>query len=95
MTNKMTLAEALREEMLAGCRSAWAGNPQPLLDAYENASSKRGVHNNHPENRVRAVLNAARRSKLFKQDGYIRACDRTGNREVLHPVFVLREEPKP
>jgi hypothetical protein len=82
----MTIAEALKAQMLAeDSVSAWAGDPNLLLTAYEMS----GCRVEHPRNRIAAVLTAARRSKLFKQDGYIRACDSTGTREVLHPVFRL------
>lgn len=44
----------------------------------------------HPLNKIKAVLDAARRSDLFKHDGYIRACDASGTREILHPTFALK-----
>jgi hypothetical protein len=82
----MTIAEALKAQLLAeDSVTVWAGDPNLLLTAYE-ATGGRVVH---PRDRIVAVLTAARRSKLFKQSGYIRACDFTGRREVLHPVFIL------
>jgi len=86
MTDKVTIAEALQAQMLAEkAKRAWAGNPDLLLTAYETA----GGSVVHPLDRIKAVLGAARRSTLFVQKGYIRACDSSGRREVLHPVFEL------
>lgn len=86
MTVRITIAESLKNEMIkAGAKRAWAGNPDLLLSAYEAS----GGAVQHPMNRIAAVISAARRSKLFKQDGYIRACDSSGRREILHPCFVL------
>ncbi|MEN9194410.1 MULTISPECIES: hypothetical protein [Xanthomonas] len=83
-----TIADKLREQMLAtGRKRAWAGDPDLLLEAYE-AAGGRVVH---PLDRIKATLDAARRSKLFHHAGYIRACDRTGMREIRHPYFVLAE----
>lgn len=83
-----TIADKLREQMLAtGRKRAWAGDPDLLLEAYE-AAGGRVVH---PLDRIKATLDAARRSKLFLHAGYIRACDRTGMREIRHPYFVLAE----
>lgn len=44
-------------------------------------------------NKIKSVIDAARRSPDFVQVGYIRACDASGRREILHPVFALREAP--
>lgn len=86
MAKKLSIASALRDQMLATKESrAWAGDPDLMLAAYEAA----GGTVRHPLDRIQAVIAAARRSKLFAQDGYIRACDSTGRREVLHPVFKL------
>lgn len=86
-TKKPTLAEHLRDEMLAsGATCAWAGDPDLCLSAYQRS----GGCVVHPLNKIKAVLDAARRSKLFKHDGYIRACDASGTREILHPMFALR-----
>lgn len=91
MKTKLTIAEALRTEMLeTTSERAWAGDPDLLLSAYEKA----GGSVSHPLNRIAAVIQAARRSKLFEQDGYIRACDCTGMREILHPVFKLKNVPE-
>lgn len=79
----MTIAERLAAEMRRhGTKFAWAGNPDLLLNAYQGEVL-------HPMDRIAAVIAACRRSKLFRQDGYIRACDATGRREILHPCFVL------
>ena len=85
----MSLAEALKSEMLeAKAVRAWCGDPDLCLAAYERT----GGRVQHPLNRIKAVLDAARRSALFEQHGYIRACDATGRREVLHPVFKLKPD---
>lgn len=86
MTVRVTIAEALKSEMIkTKAKRAWAGNPDLLLSAYE-ASGGKVVH---PMDRVAAVIAAARRSQLFRQAGYIRACDSSGRREILHPCFEL------
>jgi len=83
---KKTLAEHLRDEMLENeAEYVYCGHPDLCISAYERSQGKV----EHPLNKIKAVLDAARRSPLFKQDGYIRACDSTGMREVLHPVFAL------
>lgn len=83
---KPTIAAALRAQMLAtGETIAWAGDPDLMLSAYEAA----GGSIEHPLDRIQAVIAAARRSKLFVQHGYIRACDSSGRREILHPAFKL------
>lgn len=87
MVKKLTLAEHLREEMLerkAEC--AWAGDPDLCISAYQRSAGRV----QHPLNKIKAVLDAARRSELFKHDGYIRACDASGEREILHPMFALK-----
>lgn len=84
---RITLAEHLRDEMLEKNEElAWAGHPDLCIAAYLRSGGKV----RHPLNKIKAVLDAARRSPLFKHDGYIRACDSTGLREILHPVFALR-----
>ncbi len=86
---KLSIAAALRARMLAErTPRAWAGDPDLLLSAYEAA----GGSLVHPIDRIQAVIAAARRSRFFVQRGYIRACDRTGQREILHPVFELRPD---
>lgn len=85
-----TLAQHLKDVMTEQkAKRAWAGDPNLCLDAYERSGGTRI----HPLNRIKSVLDAARRSPEFKQEGYIRACDATGRREILHPVFILKEKP--
>lgn len=87
MPKKLTLAEHLRDEMLARkARRAWAGDPDLCISAYQRS----GGQVEHPLKKIKAVLDAARRSELFKHDGYIRACDASGRREIRHPTFVLK-----
>ncbi len=87
MTDRLTIAEALKQTMLdEGAKRAWAGDPDLLLAAYR----KSGGRLVHPLNKIAAVLAAARGSKLFEQKGYIKACDSAGRREILHPVFTLK-----
>lgn len=87
-----TLAEHLKQVMLEeNIDHVWAGDPDPLIEAYLRSGGK--VY--HPLNRIQATLAAARRSKLFVHDGYIRACDSSGTREILHPVFALKKEASP
>ncbi len=82
-----TLAEHLRDELCLRARGyAWSGDPDLCISAYQRS----GGRVEHPLNRIKAVLDAARRSNLFVQDGYIRACDGAGRREILHPVFKLK-----
>lgn len=85
----MTIASRLRQLMIErDIENAWAGNPDLMLEAYQGRVR-------HPMDRIAAVIAAARRSPLvFRQAGYIRACDSTGRREILHPCFVLREREK-
>ncbi len=86
MSGRVTIAEALKSEMVkTKAKRAWSGDPDLLLSAYE-ASGGKVVH---PMDRIAAVISAARRSELFKQAGYIRACDSSGRREILHPCFEL------
>jgi hypothetical protein len=84
---RLTLASALIKEMkLQKATRAWAGDPDLCIGAYLRVP---GGKVQHPLNRIKAVLDAARRSPLFTQEGFIRACDITGTREILHPCFVL------
>ena len=84
-----TLAECLKIELLKrNERSVWAGDPDLCISAYLRFGGKV----DHPLNRIKATLDAARRSDLFVSDGYIRACDSSGNREILHPVFKLKTQ---
>ncbi len=88
MAARVTIAEALKSEMIKSkAKRAWAGDPDLLLSAYESS----GGSVQHPMDRIGAVIAAARRSSLFKQSGYIRACDCSGRREILHPVFTLAQ----
>lgn len=83
-----TIAQCLADQMKKdGKQNAWAGDPDLLLEAYEAS----GGNVIHPLNRIKAVLDAARRSNLFRQSGYIRACDSAGRREIRHPLFMLKE----
>ena len=87
MTAHLTIAEALKQTMLEEkAKHAWAGDPDLMLTAYR----KSGGRVIHPLDRIAAVISAARKSKLFEQKGYIRACDSSGRREILHPLFVLK-----
>jgi hypothetical protein len=87
----ITIAQALRIQMIqSGADRAWAGDPDLLLSAYEKSNGTIV----HPLDRIAAVIAAARKSQLFKQDGYIRACDSIGRREVLHPCFKLAQSPE-
>ncbi len=84
---RKTLADHLKEEMLKqGVSEVWAGDPDLCISAYMRS----GGRVSHPLNKIKAVLDAARRSPLFKHDGYIRACDSSGSREIRHPVFALK-----
>ncbi|WP_291519316.1 hypothetical protein [Acidovorax sp.] len=88
MAARVTIAEALKSEMIkTKSKRAWAGDPDLLLSAYEVCGGKV----QHPMDRIAAVISAARRSELFKQVGYIRACDSSGRREILHPCFELSQ----
>ena len=84
----MTLAEHaaayLKEH---GETKVWAG----MFGACGEIYFRFGGRVQHPLNRTRAVIDAVRKSKLFYHGGYIRACDTTGRREILHPVFKLKE----
>ncbi|MFM0416035.1 hypothetical protein [Paraburkholderia aromaticivorans] len=83
----LSIATALRELMLElEADVAWAGEPDLLLAAYEKFGGRVG----HPLDRIQAVIGAARKSSLFVQDGYVRACDSSGKREVLLPAFKLK-----
>lgn len=89
MTTRLSIAEALKQTMIEeDAKYAWAGDPDLMLTAYRK-SEGRVIH---PLDRIAAVISAARKSKFFEQKGYIRACDSSGRREILHPVFVLRPE---
>lgn len=86
MAARVTIAEALKCEMLRTKeKRAWAGDPDLLLSAYRIS----GGAVVHPLDRIAAVIAAARKSSLFMQEGYIRACDSSGRREILHPCFKL------
>lgn len=88
---RRTIAECAREAMIdRKATRLWAGDPNLCHDAY----TRFGGDRLHPLNRIKSVIDAARRSPLFKQQGYIRACDATGRREILHPCFVLTQSPE-
>ncbi|AZQ13303.1 hypothetical protein STH12_04277 (plasmid) [Shewanella khirikhana] len=81
-----SIAQHLKDVMIeTGADTAWAGDPDLLLTAYARSGGKVV----HPLNRIKAVVDAARRSSLFEADGYIRACDCSGTREILHPAFKI------
>lgn len=85
-SHRLPLAECLRAQMLESkCQRAWAGDPDLMLAAY----ARSGGAVVHPQNRIKAVVDAARRSSLFVRCN-IRAADAAGRREVLHPVFTLK-----
>lgn len=87
---RQPIAQCLRAVMLErGAKRAWAGDPNLCLDAYQRSGGSRV----HPLNRIKSVIDAARRSPDFMQVGYIRACDASGRREIHHPVFALCEAP--
>lgn len=86
MAKKTLAAHAADAMNEAGASRLWAGDPNLCHDAYSRAGGTRV----HPLNKIKSVIDAARKSDLFKPGGYIRACDATGRREVLHPVFVLK-----
>jgi len=82
-----TIAECLKDVMLKKNEYiVWSGDPDLCLEAYE----KYGGTRSHPLNRIKSVIDAARKSDLFKSDGYIRSCDSSGIREILHPCFKLK-----
>lgn len=84
-----TLAEHLKLEMLKqGADIVWAGDPDLCISAYLRSGGKV----EHPLNKIKATLDAARRSDLFVSDGYIRACDSSGTREILHPTFKIKPQ---
>ena len=84
---KLTIAEAVKTEMVARkIDSVWSGEPDLCISAY----IKTGGKVSHPSNRIKAVIDAVRNSDLFYSDGYIRACDSTCKREILHPCFKLK-----
>lgn len=85
----LTIASALKAEMIErNSEVAWAGDPDLCISAYLRTGGKV----QHPLNKIRAVIQAARASELFKQDGYIRAMDSAGRREILHPCFIISHE---
>jgi hypothetical protein len=89
---RRTIADCIRESMIADKRIiVWrGGDPDRLIEACMNASTTRNG-NEHPLARMDRALAAIKASPLFRQAGYIRACDSRGAREILHPVFVLVE----
>lgn len=82
----MTIADHIEDVMREqGLKRIWAGDPNTCHEIYERFGGKRS----HPLNRIKSVIDAARRSPKFSHGGYIRACDGSGRREILHPTFVL------
>ena len=89
MTIKKTLAQHLRDEMLARCETeVWAGDPDLCIQAYLRS----GGIVRHPLNKIRSIINAARQSHLYEKSGFIRSYDISGRRQVLHPVFRLKDK---
>lgn len=87
---RQPLAQCLKAVMIErGAVRVWAGDPNLCHDVYERCGGRRV----HPLDKIKSVIDAARRSPEFVQVGYIRACDASGRREILHPVFGLREKP--
>lgn len=86
---KPKLADVLKAVVIERrSKYVWAGDPNLCHEAY----SRFGGTRNHPLDKIKSVIDAARRSSDFVQIGYIRACDASGRREVNHPVFALREK---
>lgn len=69
-----------------GREFAWAGDPELLIEAYQ----KTGGKIQHPMAKIKAVLDAARKSDLFEKCGYVKAHDCRGNREIHHPLFKVK-----
>jgi len=86
---KKTIAEIAIEEMRKEGVNYIYGGMHILLDEIY---SKFGGKVQHPLRRHKAVLDALRRSKLFKHDGYVRFCDRNGAREILRPRFRIADK---
>ena len=83
------LADCIEAVLLEnGETTIWAGKFGLCGEAYHRFGGKVV----HPLNRTRSVIAAARNSPKFQQIGYIRACDSKGTREILHPVFKLKDE---
>ncbi|MBB4867405.1 hypothetical protein HNP46_006318 [Pseudomonas nitritireducens] len=61
------------------------------VDICHEAYRRSGGRVSHPYDRIRAVIQGVRDSELFVPDGYIRACDNSGEREINHPNFRLVE----
>lgn len=84
----ITIAESVKEEMIKrGEDTVWKGDHSLLLDAYHSVAGRKV---RHPLNVADAVINAVRRSTLFRHDGYIRSHS-DNNRQVRFACFVLRE----
>lgn len=82
-----TLAEYLRDEMaVRGETEVWSGDPDLCISAYIRSGGKV----RHPLNKIKAVIDAARKSSLFEPADFIRAHDSSGRRQILMPVFKLR-----
>lgn len=84
----VTLAECLRDEMIERKEEeVWSGDPDLCCAAYARFGGK-GFH---PLNRIKSVIDAARKSPLFEKADFIRAHDSSGLRQVLIPVFKLKK----
>ena len=71
-----------------GMTYIWAGNPNPIHEAYGRSM---GVVV-HPLSRIKAVIDACRRSSLFVSNGHVRAANCNHSAEIKHPRFKLKEE---
>lgn len=84
---KATLAECLRDEMIdRNADEIWSGDPDLCGAAYARFGGKVS----HPLNRIKSVIDAARKSSLFEKADFIRAHDSSGMRQVLIPIFKLK-----
>lgn len=85
---KLTIAAAIKEIILKKEKNfIWFGHIDTWSEAHELARGT-GVH---PKDAWQSVRKALSSSKLFRQEGFIRAADWSG-REILHPRYVLVEE---
>lgn len=82
---RITIASAVKDILLkSGKDYIWFGHMDTWNDAHELACGSGA----HPKDAWQSVRKALSSSKLFKQQGYIKAASWSG-REVLHPRFVL------
>ena len=88
MNDKLTVAEAAVEVLLEnGKEEIWFGEPDIWHEIYGRASGSQ----QHPLDRWAAVRTALQRSDRFYRSCYIRAINATGTREILHPVYALKQ----